>query len=142
MIIIAEIGINHNGSIDLAHELIRQARMRMGPVALRWDEPPFEWIERQYYSVRRRFHGGPFAELNVGVRLAPEGALRAGRVGLDVRCTARRISCPDQLARGTLSRQRDRDERATTKDTKDTKDQSIIQGQWVIAYSTTLTPTA
>ena len=25
--IIAEIGINHNGSIDLAHELIRQARI-------------------------------------------------------------------------------------------------------------------
>jgi N,N'-diacetyllegionaminate synthase len=27
MIIIAEIGINHNGSIDLAHELIRQAKI-------------------------------------------------------------------------------------------------------------------
>jgi|SRR5688572_12004161 sialic acid synthase SpsE len=27
MVIIAEIGINHNGSLDLAHELIRQARI-------------------------------------------------------------------------------------------------------------------
>lgn len=33
MIIIAEIGINHNGSIDLAHELIRQARIGGADVA-------------------------------------------------------------------------------------------------------------
>lgn len=33
MIIIAEIGINHNGSIDLAHELIRQARMAGADIA-------------------------------------------------------------------------------------------------------------
>jgi len=33
MIIIAEIGINHNGSIHLAHELIRQARMAGADVA-------------------------------------------------------------------------------------------------------------
>jgi sialic acid synthase SpsE len=33
MIIIAEIGINHNGSIDLAHELIRQARISGADIA-------------------------------------------------------------------------------------------------------------
>ena len=33
MIIIAEIGINHNGSIDLAHELIRQARIAGADIA-------------------------------------------------------------------------------------------------------------
>ena len=33
MIIIAEIGINHNGSIDLAHELIRQAKIAGADVA-------------------------------------------------------------------------------------------------------------
>lgn len=33
MIIIAEIGINHNGSIELAHELIRQARIAGADVA-------------------------------------------------------------------------------------------------------------
>lgn len=33
MIIIAEIGINHNGSIDLAHELIRQAKIAGADIA-------------------------------------------------------------------------------------------------------------
>lgn len=33
MIVIAEIGINHNGSIDLAHELIRQARIAGADIA-------------------------------------------------------------------------------------------------------------
>jgi N-acetylneuraminate synthase/N,N'-diacetyllegionaminate synthase len=33
MVIIAEIGINHNGSIDLAHELIRQARIAGADIA-------------------------------------------------------------------------------------------------------------
>jgi N-acetylneuraminate synthase/N,N'-diacetyllegionaminate synthase len=33
MVIIAEIGINHNGSIDVAHELIRQARIAGADIA-------------------------------------------------------------------------------------------------------------
>src|SRR4029077_8807555 len=33
MIIIAEIGINHNGSLHLAHELIRQARIAGADIA-------------------------------------------------------------------------------------------------------------
>ncbi len=33
MIVIAEIGINHNGNIDLAHELIRQARINGADIA-------------------------------------------------------------------------------------------------------------
>ena len=33
MVVIAEIGINHNGRVDLAHELIRQARMAGADVA-------------------------------------------------------------------------------------------------------------
>ena len=33
MIVIAEIGINHNGSLDLAHELIRQARIAGADIA-------------------------------------------------------------------------------------------------------------
>ena len=33
MLIIAEIGINHNGSLDIAHELIRQARLAGADVA-------------------------------------------------------------------------------------------------------------
>ena len=33
MIVVAEIGINHNGSIDVAHELIRQARIAGADIA-------------------------------------------------------------------------------------------------------------
>jgi len=31
--VLAEIGINHNGSIDVAHELIRQARIAGAAIA-------------------------------------------------------------------------------------------------------------
>lgn len=72
-----------NRALDLAQvrydgpapgALTRLARMRVGGVLeLRWEEPPFEWVERQFYSVRRPFANGPFAELEAGMRLVEEG---------------------------------------------------------------------
>lgn len=47
------------------------ARARLGPIVLRYDEYPFEWIEEQYYHVLRRFQSGPFGALDGGVRLTP-----------------------------------------------------------------------
>lgn len=44
MVIIAEIGINHNGSLDVAHELIRQARISGADIA-----------KFQFYDPRKIF---------------------------------------------------------------------------------------
>ena len=33
MIFIAEIGLNHNGNLDLCHELIRQAKLAVADIA-------------------------------------------------------------------------------------------------------------
>lgn len=47
------------------------AEMRFGPLRIRYDEYPFEWVEERFYMVLRRFHSGPFAELRGGIRMAP-----------------------------------------------------------------------
>src|SRR5271170_3426820 len=36
--------------------LVRKAQARvLGPISATWNEPPFEWVEPQYYAVRRDF---------------------------------------------------------------------------------------
>lgn len=53
--------------------VVRQARLRAGPLTLaRWDEHPFDWVEGDHFTVRRDFHGGPFARFEGGLRLVPE----------------------------------------------------------------------
>ena len=49
------------------------AAIRLGPIKIRYEEFPFEWVENRYYRVLRRFVSGPFAEMTVGVRLRPVG---------------------------------------------------------------------
>src|SRR5439155_8566191 len=34
---------------------------------LRWKELPFEWLEGEFYRVRRVFETGPLAEANLGI---------------------------------------------------------------------------
>ncbi|HEV2694577.1 MAG TPA: DUF5939 domain-containing protein [Verrucomicrobiae bacterium] len=45
------------------------AHARMMGISLVWREFPFEWIEPEFYQVRRVFQGGPFVEALVGIRL-------------------------------------------------------------------------
>jgi adenylate cyclase len=40
-----------------------------GGLKLRWREFPFEWLEPEYYRVRRVFEGGPFREMRGGLEL-------------------------------------------------------------------------
>lgn len=52
----------------------RQGSYSMHGIPLRWDEPPYEWIEGREFGVRRRYHGGPMAAFALRVTLTPEGA--------------------------------------------------------------------
>ena len=36
---------------------------------LRWREFPFEWLEPEFYLIRRVFEGGPFREMRGGMEL-------------------------------------------------------------------------
>ena len=49
------------------------AHARMLGIPLAWREFPFEWTEPEFYQVRRIFHGGPFAEGVMGLRLRETG---------------------------------------------------------------------
>jgi len=55
-----------------------RATARFLGLALRWREHPFEWMEGQYYHVRRVFEGGPFAEGRMGMEFqdGPDGGTR------------------------------------------------------------------
>jgi len=44
------------------------ARAKFFGLPLVWQEFPFEWTEPEFYSVRRIFHRGPFAEGVMGLR--------------------------------------------------------------------------
>ena len=49
------------------------AAIRLGPIKIRYEEFPFEWVEKRYYRVLRRFVSGPFREMTVGVRMRADG---------------------------------------------------------------------
>src|SRR5437016_5302289 len=38
----------------------RIATLRLGPLALRWEERPYEWVQNRCFSQRRLFLSGPF----------------------------------------------------------------------------------
>ncbi len=46
-----------------------KASTRLFGQQLKWRELPFEWIEPEYYLVRRIFEGGPFREAKMGMKL-------------------------------------------------------------------------
>lgn len=57
------------------------AEARLGPIPLRYEEFPFEWVENRYYRVLRRFRSGPFREIQGGVRMEESAP---GRTSLEV----------------------------------------------------------
>ena len=40
-------------------------------MTMKYEEFPFDWVERRYYSVHRRFDAGPILEVTGGVRFVP-----------------------------------------------------------------------
>ncbi|MHB8521052.1 MAG: DUF5939 domain-containing protein [Limisphaerales bacterium] len=49
------------------------AKARLFGMELRWQELPFEWLENEFYRVRRVFEAGPLAEADLGVEFRPQG---------------------------------------------------------------------
>ncbi|MFZ0712498.1 MAG: hypothetical protein WAM53_20835, partial [Terrimicrobiaceae bacterium] len=45
------------------------ARTRLAGLEAVWQEFPFEWLEPEFYRVRRVFEGGPLREANGGIDL-------------------------------------------------------------------------
>ena len=45
------------------------ATVKLGPLTIAWEEPPFVWERPNRVAVTRRFQGGPFAEFSSDVRL-------------------------------------------------------------------------
>jgi adenylate cyclase len=52
------------------------ARAKFPFGTLRWHEWPFEWMEPDFYRVRRVFQNGPFTETRLGMNLRPESGGR------------------------------------------------------------------
>ena len=52
------------------------AKMKLLGWKLRWQELPFEWLENEFYRVRRIFESGPFLETKLGVDLRPANGAR------------------------------------------------------------------
>ena len=54
-----------------------RARARVAGLEVAWQELPFEWLEPEFYRVRRLFENGPLSEAVAGIELIPRsGATR------------------------------------------------------------------
>lgn len=62
---------------------IRKARMKFGPVHLRWQEMPFEWVRHEGFSVERVFESGPIerAVVNCTMAAKDDGSTQIGVQG-------------------------------------------------------------
>ena len=54
------------------------ARARLAGLEIVWQELPFEWLEPEFYRVRRVLQRGPFREAVIALELQPQaGGTRA-----------------------------------------------------------------
>ncbi len=58
--------------------------------SIEFDEEPFEWVRPERFGVRRRYHGGPIAELEATLELQPEGG--GSHLVYDVRVEPRTLA--------------------------------------------------
>jgi class 3 adenylate cyclase len=58
--------------------------MKIGPLALLWDDHPTNWIESRWFRHERRFHNGPLRAMTVTFRLFPAGTGSRGEYTLEV----------------------------------------------------------
>lgn len=50
-----------------------EARARMGPFNLHWDDIPCNWVANRWFRHERRFHTGPLKVMTASLHLAPDG---------------------------------------------------------------------
>jgi class 3 adenylate cyclase len=84
------------------------AHVRVGPLAIEWEEPPFTWEAPYRVSVERRFRGGPFLRFLSDVHVVADGAGSRieHAVELDARDGLGALLGPAVLARGKAGAQR------------------------------------
>ena len=63
--------ITYESMTDSDGRIRKFGQFRLGGVAVKWEEHPFEWIEGQRFSVLREFAAGPFAWFMNTVELIP-----------------------------------------------------------------------
>lgn len=68
-----EIGLPPTVAQATGQEPVRAARVkvRMAGMPVEWEEDPFEFVENQYFWVRRRLLRGPIRQFNAGVHFRP-----------------------------------------------------------------------
>jgi adenylate cyclase len=78
-----------------------RARARAAGLGVAWQEFPFEWLEPEFYRVRRVFENGPLREAVAGIELVPHSGATRLRVISEVvprnalgRFLARRVLFP------------------------------------------------
>jgi adenylate cyclase len=78
-----------------------RARARVAGLEVAWQEFPFEWLEPEFYRVRRVFENGPLREAVAGIELVPHSGATRLRVISEVvprnalgRFLARRVLFP------------------------------------------------
>ena len=59
------------------------AQMKMGPMTLKYQDFPFEWVQEDHFHVVRRYTTGPLKEMRPGVSLAANNGSTQIRVFLE-----------------------------------------------------------
>ena len=60
--------------------------VKFGPFVFRYREHPFEWVQNQFYSVRRSFENGPIAEILARFEFEPNGDGTKVKVTTEIAC--------------------------------------------------------
>ncbi len=59
------------------------AKMKFGPLTLKYQDFPFEWVENDHFHVLRRYGWGPLKEMRAGVMLSGEKASTRVKIFLE-----------------------------------------------------------
>ncbi len=59
------------------------AESKFGPLKMRWQEFPFEWVQQDHFFVLRRFDKGPFKEIRPGMIFSGSNGVTDVRVFLE-----------------------------------------------------------
>lgn len=78
---------------------ITLAKARIAGLTLNWQELPFEWVRDRFYSVTRKYDGGPFKEARSGMELIPKGEGTLVKIHMDI---SSRLPLGDVAARYTI----------------------------------------
>lgn len=70
---------NHDAGLPLVERVggdgaLQRVKLTYLGIPVEWDEYPYEWVKPKYFSVLRKYHSGPVAEMLVNAELEPDEA--------------------------------------------------------------------